>query len=264
MKFNRKNYDLRIVFGASVLLALIVLFIDKDFGVNLFTEIGGVALTVFVINKIIERRERQRRIAIDQRILRDIQAITASYWSIWKHLVWQYLPDEKISSEKDFHRIYKDLVSRAQMNEGFKFISIHHPESWNLFFNNRIIKDCLINYHSTLTTQIQSFIDDYRIYIDPELLDILLNLLESQYFKDLYLLNQDQASLSLIILDMGDDPNKLETYLSPEDDRHLKQFAELHNYGVRLGNVISEFTEVNVEIYNIKKYFIHPTAQFKF
>jgi hypothetical protein len=262
MKFKRKNYDLRIVFGASIILALVVLFFDKDFGVNLFTEIGGVALTVFVINKIIERRERQRRIAIDQRILRDIQSITASYWSIWKHLVWQYLPNEKINTESDFLAIYKDLVVKAQMNEGFQFVSIHHPESWNLFFNNRIIKDCFINYHDTLTKQIQSFIDDYRIYIDPELLDILLNLLESQYLKDLYLINQDQASLSMTILDMGDDPNKLESYLQPGDDRHIKQFAELHNYGLRLSKVISEFTDVNVEIYTIKKYFIHPTAQF--
>jgi hypothetical protein len=262
MKLRRKNYDLRLVFGGGILASLIVLIFDKDFGVNLLTEIGSVALTVFVINKIIERRERQRRVAIDQRILRDIQAITASYWSIWKHLVWQYMPSEKINSEQDFQRVYRDLVSKARMNETFEFVSIHHPESWNLFFNNRVIKDCFINYQSTLTKQIQSFIDDYRIYIDPELLDILLNLLESQYFKDLYLLNQDQQFMSVTILDMGEDPNKLETYLQVDDDRHLKQFAILHNYGVRLSTMINQFTDVNVEIYNVKKYFIHPTAQF--
>ena len=110
MKFRRRSFDLRLVFGASIFFALVIFFVDKDFGVNLFTEIGGVALTVFVINKIIERRERERRIAIDQRILRDIQSITASYWSIWKHLVWQYMPAEKIDSEKDFQRIYNCLL----------------------------------------------------------------------------------------------------------------------------------------------------------
>jgi len=260
MKFSRKNYDLGLVFGASIFFALVVFFIDRDFGVNLFTEIGGVALTVFVINKIIERKERQRRIAIDQRILRDIQSVTASYWSIWKHLVWQYMPTAKINSEKDFQHIYKDLVIHSQLNEGFKLVSINHPESWNLFFYNRPIKDCFINYHNTLSQQIQSFVDDYRIYIDPELLDILLNLLESQYFKDLYMINQDQATLSMTMLDMGEDPNRLEAYLHPDDDRHLKQFADLHNYGVRLANIINKFTDVNVEIYNIKKYFINPTA----
>ena len=262
MKFRHKNYDLRIVFGASILFSVVVLFIDKDFGVNLFTEIGGVALTVFVINRIIERRERQRRITIDQRILRDIQAIMASYWSIWKHITWQYKPDAQIANAEDFRKNYQELVQATTINEVFKFVSIHHPESWNLFFNNRTIKDCLLNYHQTLTTQIQSFIDDYRIYIDPELLDILLNLLESQYFKDLYLLYQDQNSINVTIIDMGEDPNKLETYLRPDDDRHIKQFAELHKYGERLARVISEFTNVNVEMYNVKKYFIHPTAQF--
>jgi len=260
MKFRRRSFDLRLVFGASILFALVIFFVDKDFGVNLFTEIGGVALTVFVINKIIERRERERRIAIDQRILRDIQSITASYWSIWKHLVWQYMPAEKIDSEKDFQRIYKDLVLHSKLNEGFKFVSIQHPESWNLFFYNSLIKDCFVNYHSTLTKLIQSFIDDYRIYIDPELLDILLNLLESEYFKDLYMINQDQASVNMTMLDIGEDPNRLEAYLRANDDRHLKQFAVLHNYGARLSIIINEFADANVEIYDIKKYFINPTA----
>lgn len=53
---------------------------SKEFGVNLFTEITGVAITVFVINKILERKERQKRIAIDQRILRELQSIIASYF----------------------------------------------------------------------------------------------------------------------------------------------------------------------------------------
>ncbi len=83
MNFRKKNYDFRLFFAISIVISTLTLFINKELGINLITEIASVALTVFVINKIIERRERQKRIAIDQRILRDIQAILASYFSIW-------------------------------------------------------------------------------------------------------------------------------------------------------------------------------------
>jgi len=85
-------------------------------------------------------------------------------------------------------------------------------------------------------------------------------LLESEYFKDLYMINQDQASVNMTMLDIGEDPNRLEAYLRANDDRHLKQFAVLHNYGARLSIIINEFADANVEIYDIKKYFINPTA----
>src|SRR6185436_19970022 len=95
------KFSLRLVFGVSLIVCLSALYFDKELGLNLLTELGGVAITVFVINNIIERRERLKRISIDQRILRELQYIIASYYSIWKHLCWQYLPLNKIENEID-------------------------------------------------------------------------------------------------------------------------------------------------------------------
>src|SRR5436189_196357 len=96
MRQRINHYSLPIVFAVCFAVCLSAFAIDKELGINLLTEIGGVALTVFVINTILERRERQKRISIDQRILQEIQVILASYYSIWKHLYWQYAPDEKM------------------------------------------------------------------------------------------------------------------------------------------------------------------------
>jgi hypothetical protein len=260
MNFRKKNYDFRLFFAISIVVSTLTLFINKDLGINLLTEIASVALTVFVINKIIERRERQKRISIDQRILRDIQAILASYFSIWKHLVWQYAPEEKIESENDLLRIYPELVRKSLVNERFKFVSLHHPESWELFFNNRSIKECFQNYHTTLINQIQSFIEDFKIYIEPELLDILLNILDDQYFKDVFAMNQEEAER--LVIEYDQDPNKLESYIQPDNTNHLHLFIKLTAYGNELKTLINKFIDVNVELYKIKKYFLHPLAQF--
>lgn len=260
MKFRRKNYDFRLFFVIGIAVSILIYFIDKDLGVSLLTEIASVATTIFVINKILERKERQKRIAIDQRILRDIQAIIASYFSIWKHLAWQYAPEAKIENEKDLQALYPELVRRSNINDRFKFVSLHHPESWELFFNNRTIKDCFQNYHSTLIKQIQSVIEDFKIYIEPELLDILLNIMDDRYFEDIFLMGQEQTAN--IVVDNGDDPDKLESYIRPEDLKHLNQFINLISYGKRLKDLINRFTDVHVELYQIKNYFVNPSTQF--
>jgi hypothetical protein len=259
MKFRNKNYDLLLVFAGSVIIALLLMLFDrsKDLGVNLFTEITGVAITIFIINKILERRERQKRISIDQRILREVQSIIASYFSIWKHLAWRYLPNEKIETEKDILRIYPQLVKCSNVNDKFEIVSIHHPESWKLFFHNRSIKDCFENYYTTLTGETQTFINDFKMYLEPELLDRLLNIMECQYFKNILLMNQEGSDKILIEMDF--DANKLESYLNLDDQEHLNQFVELMHYSKRLRDVINKFTDVGVELYQLNKYFKNPS-----
>ena len=98
-----RKYDLQIVFISAILISILLYSFNytREFGLNFLTEISGVAITVFLVDRILKRRERKKTVAIDQRILRDVQSIIASYYSIWKHLVWKYLPDEKIENENE-------------------------------------------------------------------------------------------------------------------------------------------------------------------
>jgi hypothetical protein len=259
MKFRNKNYDLLLVFAGSVIISLLLMLFDKskDLGVNLFTEITGVAITIFIINKILERRERQKRISIDQRILREVQSLIASYFSIWKHLAWRYLPNEKVETEKDMLRVYSQLVKNCNIHDKFEIVSIHHPESWKLFFHNRSIKECFENYYTTLTGETQTFINDFKMYLEPELLDRLLNIMECQYFKSILLMNQEGTEK--ILIEMEFDTNTLESYLNFDDQEHLTQFVELMHYSKRLRDVINKFTDVGVELYQLNKYFKNPS-----
>lgn len=254
------TFSLRFVFGISLAAALFAFVFDKDLGINLLTEVAGVALTVFVINNIIERRERQKRIAIDQRILRELQFIVASYYSIWKHLYWQHAQHEKIETENDLMRIYPLLLTNTDITKNFDTVSLNHPESWELFFYNRSIKDCFANYHSTLTKEIQTFINDFKIYIEPELLDILLSMLEGAYFKDILMMNQD--STATILAEIGMDANRLDSYLKPAAVQHIHQIMALSRYSQTLYTMIREYKKVEIELYQIKKYFTHPSKQF--
>jgi hypothetical protein len=255
-----KRYDLYVVFGVGLLVSLTFMFFDQthELGTNLFTEISSVALTVFIINKILERKERQKRIAIDQRILRETQSIIASYFSIWKHLVWQYFPNEKIENEQDFLALYPRLVKASKVNEQFEVVSIHHPESWKLIFHHRTIKECFKNYYDALNASTQLFINDFKIFLEPELLDYLLDVMECDYFKNIYMMCYEEGT-EQILMELDQDVNRLDSYLNPDDTKHVQQFLELLRYSKKLKNTIAKFTPVTVELYQFKKYFTDPT-----
>lgn len=169
------------------------------------------------------------------------------------------MPQLKIENENDFLKIYPQLVKLTSIQDRFKIVSIHHPESWKLFYHNRTIKECFDNYHATLSGEIQILINDFKMYLEPELLDKLLNIMECTYFKNIIMMSQEGTEKVLIELDQ--DTTQLESYISPDELSHLQQFIGLMDYSKSLEGVINKFSDVNFELYQIKKYFIHP-AQF--
>src|SRR5690242_6937853 len=131
-----KRHTLPFFFITSALISILLYIapFSREFGVNFISELTGVWITVFLVNKIIEKRERQKRVAIDLRILRETTSIIASYFSIWKHLVWRYAPEIKITDENDLKKVYSRLIHSTQLNDSFEVVSIHDPESWKLSF----------------------------------------------------------------------------------------------------------------------------------
>lgn len=259
-KFINQKTGLLLTFTISVAVAFVIGFFDRDFGINLLTEIAGVALTVFIINKILENRERQKRISIDQRIVRELQSIIASYYSIWKHIVWHYMPEVTIKNERQLLELYPQLVSKVKISDRFHFVTLHHPESWDLFFNNRSIKDCFQNYHDTLRKQIQRFIDDFKIYIEPDLLDILLNIMDCQYFKEISLMGLSETRN--IVIEYEQDPDMLDSYLRADNRAHMQYFIDLLTYSAQMKEIILKFSPTTIPIYKVEEYFNNPSKQF--
>src|SRR5689334_20487445 len=180
-----RKYDLQIVFISAAIISIVLYSFKntREFGLNFFTEISGVAVTVLLVDRILKRRERKKTVAIDQRILKELQSIVASHFSIWKHLCWKYFPEAVIRNERDLLEIYPRLVNVINVSHTLDVISIHHPESWKLFFHDKTIKECFENYYITMSEDIKSFIDNFKAYMEPHLLDTLLEVMESDYFR---------------------------------------------------------------------------------
>jgi hypothetical protein len=255
------KHDLLIVFALSTLVGLILYVIpqSREFGVNFLTEMAGVWIAVFLVNRIIEKRERQKRVYIDQRILQETLSIIASYFSIWKHLVWKYFPDEKIHHQRDLHALYPSLLRAARLSDRFEVVSTHHPESWKLFFHNRTIKECFENYHESLQGDIRALIDNFKMHLEPQLLGYLLEINENKYFSEVHsVLQIDEAD---VLSEFGRDMDNLSSYISI-DTGHFSKITELCHYCQKLNIRILEFADFNPEHYNMKKYFANPMREY--
>lgn len=254
-----KRHDLTVVFLATLVIGIFLYFYQgtRDFGVNFITEMASVWITVLLVNRIMEKREKKRRVSIDQRILRETLSIIASYYSIWKHLVWRYFPNAKITSEEDLAKLYPEIVKTTRLSDRFDIVSIHDPESWKLFFHDRSIKECFKNYYETLQNSIQQLMDDFRIYLEPELLGYLLELKESSYFRDVRsVLESDTTD---VVNEFGMDTNQLSSYMSVSP-AHINKIVELVQYCKTLASGIKEFVKFVPENYNMEQYFSNPLA----
>jgi hypothetical protein len=252
-----KKHDLRIVFALSSLIgiALYVYPHSREFGVNVITELASIWITVFLVNRLIEKRERKRRVSIDQRILVETLSIIASYYSIWKHLTWRYVPDAKIETEKDLVAIYPTLLKSAHLSEKFDVVSIHYPESWKLFFHNRTIKDCFENYHLVLQDSIGSLIENFKIHLEPELLGYLLEISESEYLREVNsVFRSDETD---VLNEFGQDIDILGSYIG-NSSSHFNRIIQLSSYCRQLDSRVAEYTAINAEHYNLKRYFKNP------
>ena len=256
-----KKHDLTIVLVLSFLigLGLYIFPQSREFGVNVLTEFASVWITVFLVNRLIEKRERKRRVSIDQRILIETLSLIASYYSIWKHLVWKYFPTAKIQNEKDLIALYPELVKATQLFEKFEIVSIHYPESWKLFFHNRTIKECFENYFETMLGNVRSLIENFKIHLEPELLGYLLELTESEYFREVNaVFCNDDAD---VLHEFGQDTNKLSSYLTITGG-HFDKIIELSAYCRHLHSRIAEFIDPNVAQYHLKDYFRNPLSAY--
>jgi hypothetical protein len=255
------KHDLLIVFVTSTLVGVVLYFIPqtREFGVNFLTEMASVWVAVFLVNRIIEKRERQKRVYIDQRILQETLSIIASYFSIWKHLVWKYFPDKNVHNAKDLIELYPEILRATRLSESFEVISIHHPESWKLFFHNRTIKECFQNYHESLHEDIRSLIGNFKIHLEPQLLGYLLEITENRYFSELNSVFQNDETA--VLTEFGQDIDQLSSYLST-DAAHFSKISELSVYCHRLNLRILEFVDFNPEHYNVRKYFANPVREY--
>ena len=72
----------------------------------------------------------------------------------------------------------------------------------------------------------------------------------------------NQPGTENVLVTLGLDINKLECYIREDEQDHIRRFFALIGYSKKLKSKISKFSEAEIELYQIRKYFIHPDRIF--
>lgn len=67
----------------------------EQFGLNFFTEMLGVFVTIFVIDRLIQNREENKNIPQRLAAYEDIRLYTSRYISFWVNAYRESVPDEE-------------------------------------------------------------------------------------------------------------------------------------------------------------------------
>lgn len=105
--WNKIKSELLIILTLVALL-LIGLFswlsspTTKDFGLNFFTEMLGVAVTVIIIDRLIQNKEEKRNIPQKLAAYEDVRLYTSRYISFWTSAYQESVPYDEPGSIEEF------------------------------------------------------------------------------------------------------------------------------------------------------------------
>lgn len=74
----------------------------EDFGLNFFTEMLGVVVTVLIIDRLIRKREESKNIPQKLAVYEDVRLYTSRYISFWTTTFRETVPEPDPTSIKDF------------------------------------------------------------------------------------------------------------------------------------------------------------------
>ena len=120
---NERNIILSLV--VLILIGLVCwLFLKKteEFGLNFFTEMLGVAITVFIVDRLIKKRDETRNVPQKLAAYEDVRLYVSRYISFWTDTYRQSVPDEKPNTIYDFFtqdtisKIFKHLDLDSEVN----------------------------------------------------------------------------------------------------------------------------------------------------
>jgi hypothetical protein len=231
-----------------------------DFGLNILAEMIGVAVTVFIVDKMYKRREQKKRFPIDKRIFADLQMLITSYLIIWRQLIFEYTPDKKINTIDDLILAQNEILEKANLNDEFNNVNVHVPENLKVFFNKKTVLEAFQEYQHFLNSEIPKFIAEYKFYMDPDLYDLLSQILEDEYNKNITSLKNVEETRNLISLieenaSTNVDPNSLINFINQHNTEHFKLIEELIVYSTKLYTEIKDLGVIKESVFDFKKHF---------
>lgn len=169
--FNHK-YLLLIILSLFLVLGL-VLWLDadgslRDFGLNFFTEILGVVITVFIIDRLSQIREDERLKPLKLAEFEDAKNLFNRFISFWYVTYSRSVPEEypetfdEFLSDNGIGKIfnYLNVDSRPSQNDSLSWVQWiqNNHEEW-LEISNRFLERHSANADPELYKLIHAFIE---------------------------------------------------------------------------------------------------------
>ena len=145
----------------------------SNLGLNLFTEILGVVITVYIINYIIELKENRNRIPYRLTIYKDVHQIFGSIVTIFNQAYRTSVPEEH-------PKLITDFLTRDGMGKVMKYLDLNSkpnvtPErTWYQYFKERKIK---VNEHGI------RYLERHDGHTDPELYKSVHTIVNGRFFS---------------------------------------------------------------------------------
>ncbi|MDZ4205319.1 MAG: hypothetical protein U1C46_10950 [Bacteroidales bacterium] len=167
-----------IIFTLLGLILIGVLFLvtskkTEDFGLNFFTEMLGVTVTVFIIDRLIQKREEKRNIPQKLAEYEDIRLFTSFYIRFWTDTYRESVPDPDPETIEDFfsNKGMPKILNYLYMDSEPDALP---PQKWY---------DWLVFHTIEFQKRGKKIIDRHSNNLDPIVFGLIHQLTESQFNK---------------------------------------------------------------------------------
>lgn len=160
----------------------------KDFGLNFFTEILGVAVTVFIIDRLIQNREERRSIPQKLAAYEDIRLYTSRYISFWINAYRESVPEQEPETIDDF-------FSENGMS---KILTYLHMDSEPNVTPPRKWWDWIVHNANEFKNNGDKLLDRHSYNLDPIVFGYIHQLTESSFNNMLLLSPSIQQSDNIL------------------------------------------------------------------
>jgi len=200
---NHKNL-LIVVLGLFLVLGL-VLWIEsdsdlKDFGLNFFTEILGVVVTVFIIDRLAQIREYERLRPLKLAEFEDAKNLFNRFISFWYVTFSRSVPEE-------YPETFDEFLSDSGIGKIFNYLNVDSKPSQT---DSISWVQWVQNNHKEWVEICNRFLERHSANADPELYKLIHAFIECPFMKTIPMMSAFKS-----IRERNDSPglNSLSVYL---------------------------------------------------
>lgn len=183
MKLFNHKYQLLIILGLFLVTALLLwLKADnelKDFGLNFFTEILGVAITVFIIDSLAQSRESERMKPLKLAEFEDAKNLFNRFISFWYVTYSRSVPEE-------YPETFDEFLSDNGIGKIFNYLNIDSKPSQN---DSLTWIQWVQNNHSEWLDICNRYLERHAANADPELYKLIHAFVECPFMKTIPMMN---------------------------------------------------------------------------